>query len=183
VLVRWLKWLLKPLMVILLLPVLGCGGILALLMADSAIRQIPSNVISAVREQGNLAPLPPSATDLKTYGWSSGFSSGRYIRFKAPAQEIEAFLAASPGLKGAKPEHYGPERMYLPYPKEQPRTDEGYEEYRRHQYFSLNGPEWYNPSIRMKGRLYGIPWHGPGYHGQVVIDDELHVVFVYVGYS
>jgi hypothetical protein len=182
-LVRWLKWLLKPLLVILLLPMLGCGGILALLMADSAVRNIPANVISAVREQGDLAPLPPSATEMRTYGWSSGFSSGRYVRFQAEPREIEAFLAASPGLKGRKPERFSSKHMYLPYPKDRARTEEELEASARHDYFSLHGPEWYNPSIRVKGRQYDIPWHGEGYHGEVVVDDEQHIVFIHTSYS
>jgi hypothetical protein len=180
---RWLKWLFKPLIVVLLLPIVGCGGLLGLLLLDSAIRRIPANVIRAAREQGNLAPLPPSATDLRTDGWSTGFSSGRYIRFKATPQEIEGFLGASPGLKGVRPERFHPRHMYVPYPKASPRTDGELEEYAHHSYFSLHGPAWYNPTIRTKGRRYGIPWHGKGYYGEIVVDDVHHVVFVHTGYS
>src|SRR5207249_7924258 len=104
--------------------ILGCAGIMALLVGHAAITQIPSNVIRTAREEGGLGPLPPSATDVRTYGWSNGFASGRYIRFSAPPQEIDAFLAASPGLKGVNPERFSPKHMYLPYPKHTPHSDE-----------------------------------------------------------
>jgi hypothetical protein len=155
-----LKDFLKALLVILLVPILGCGGCIAMLLVDSAVRQIPANVIRAAREQGGLAPLPPSATDVHTDGWSTGFSSARYIRFKAKPQEIEAFLATSPGLKGVSPERFSPKHMYLPYPKHTPNSDEELEESVRHKYFSLNGPSWYNPTIRVTGCRYAISWHG-----------------------
>jgi hypothetical protein len=181
---RWLQWLLKPLVLVSLLPIVGCGGLLGLLLVNSAIRQIPANVIRAVREQGNLAPLPPSATDLHTDAWSTGFSSARHLRFRAKPWEIEAFLAASPGLRGVRPERFSPRHMYLPYPKSSPQTTlEEINEYLHHKHFSLNGPAWYNPTIRTKGRRYEIPWHGPGYWGEVVVDDARHVVFIHTSYS
>jgi hypothetical protein len=184
----WLQWLLKPLIFVLLLPILGCGGLLALLLAASAIDRIPANVMRAAREQGNLAPLPPSATDLRTDGWSNGFSSARYLRFKAKPQEIEQFLAASPGLKGVRPERFHARHMYLPYPAlsswETGKMEEELKEPVRHHYFSLHGlPEWYNPTIRIKGRRYAIPWHDKGYYGEIVVDDVDHEVFICVSYS
>jgi hypothetical protein len=180
---RWLQWLLKPLIVVLLVPIAGCGGLLGLLPLDSAIRRIPANGIHAAREQGTLAPLPPSATGVRTDGWSTGFSSARYIRFKAKPQEIEQFLAASPGLKGVHPERFHARHRYLPYPNSGPRTKEGMDEYLRDKYFSLNGPPWYNPTVRTRGRRYAIPWHGNGYYGEVVVDDVAHVVFIYTSDS
>jgi hypothetical protein len=38
-------------------------------------------------------------------------------------------------------------------------------------------------TIRTKGRRYVIPWHGPGYWGEVVVDDARHVVFIHTSYS
>jgi hypothetical protein len=72
---KWLKRLFKPLFIILALPSLGCAGILALLVVLSVIEGLPSNVTKVVREQGKLAPLPVSASELRTYGGSSFFSS------------------------------------------------------------------------------------------------------------
>src|SRR5689334_21668753 len=100
-------------MIVLLIPIVGCGGILGLLLVDSAIRNISANVIRAAREQGGLAPLPPSATDVQTDGWSNGFSSERHIRFTAKASEIEQFLATSPRLKGVRLERFQPGHQYL----------------------------------------------------------------------
>ena len=180
---RWLQWLLKPLIVILLVPIVGCGGLFGLLLVDSAIRRIPANVIRAARDHGNLAPLPPSAADLQTDGWSTGFSSARYLRFKAKPQEIEQFLAASRGLKGVRPERFYPRHMYLPYPKSSPRMDEEMKDSLHHKHFFTNCPPWYNPTIRVKGRRYEIPWHDKGYYGEVVVDDFSHLVFIQVSYS
>jgi hypothetical protein len=181
---RWLQWLFKPIVVVLLIPIVGCGGLLGLLLLDSALHRIPANVIRAVRVQGGLAPLPPSTTDLRTDGWASIFSSGRYIRFKAMPQEIERFLAASPGLKGVRPERFSPRHRYLPYPgTTRFESVEQVGEYLHHKYFSPSSPAWYNPAIRTKGRRYEIPWHGPGYWGEVVVDDARHVVFIHTSYS
>jgi hypothetical protein len=184
--VRWLKWLLKALVIVHLVPILGCAGIMALLVGHAAITKIPSNVIRTAREEGGLAPLPPSATGIRTDGWSNGFASGRHIRFSAPPREIEAFLAASPGLKGVRPERFHPRHMYIPYPKE-PKDKFGsieeIEESVRHKHFSLNGPAWYNPTVRVRGRRYEIPWRGKAYWGEVVVDDTKHVVFILTSYS
>jgi hypothetical protein len=74
--------------------------------------------------------------------------------------------------------------MYLPYPKaSRGTTEKELKQSVRHQYFSLHGPEWYNPTIRTKGRRYAIPWHDNGYYGEIVVDDVDHVVFICVSYS
>jgi hypothetical protein len=106
-----------------------------------------------------------------------------YVRFKAAPKEIEAFVVASPGLKGVMPERFNPKHMHLPYPKDDQFKKQDPEEYLRHRYFWLRGLDWYDPTIRVKGRRYEIPWHGKGYHGEVVIDDESHIVFIHTAYS
>jgi hypothetical protein len=74
--------------------------------------------------------------------------------------------------------------MYLPYSNAtQFASEKELEESVRHRRFSLNGPPWYNPTIRIKGRRYVIPWHGQGYWGDVVVDDVKHVVFILTSYS
>jgi hypothetical protein len=182
--VRRLPWPLKLLIVILLVPLVGCGGLYGLLLVDSAIHQIPANVIRAAREQGKLAPLPPSATDMQTDGWSNGFASERHLRFKAKPAEIEQFLAASPGLKGVRPERFSPRHMYLPAPDwKGGKTEEELKESGRHKYFYGKHLAWYNPTIRIKGRRYAIPWHDGQYHGEVIVDDVAHMVFIEVSYS
>jgi hypothetical protein len=182
--VRRLPWPLKLLIGILLVPIVGCGGLFGLLLALSAVDQIPANVIRAAREQGKLAPLPPSATDLRTDGWSNGFASERHLRFKAKPVEIEQFLAASPGLKGVRPERFQPKHMYLPSSMKTTFDSlEALEESTRHRYFYPHGPTWYAPAIRVKGRRYEIPWHGGQYHGEVIVDDIAHVVFIETSYS
>ena len=57
------------------------------------------------------------------------------------------------------------------------------DQYVHHKYFYPTGPSWYNPTIRISGRRYAIPWHDQGYHGEVIIDDVSHVVFIQVSYS
>jgi hypothetical protein len=156
--VRRLPWPLKLLIVILLVPLVGCGGLYGLLLVDSAIHQIPANVIRAAREQGNLAPLPPSATDMQTDGWSNGFASERHLRFKAKPAEIEQFLAASPGLKGVRPERFSPRHMYLPAPDwKGGMAEEELKESGRHKYFYGKHLAWYNPTIRIKGAATRSP--------------------------
>jgi hypothetical protein len=140
----------------------------------------PSRAIATAREWGKLAPLPASATEVRAVEYHNLFAGDAFIRFKAPPAEIEAFLAASPGLRGVTAEKFTPKHMFTPYPT----TDDNLDEWTQHRHFSLRQyPPWCDPTIRTKGRRYQIAWHGKAYHGEVMVDDVKHIVFVRTSYS
>jgi hypothetical protein len=75
--------------------VVGAAGVawLAYSLRDSALE--------VTREWGRLDPLPPSARGLTITTHGSMFTREFRITFVAPAEEIHAWLASSPGTREA----------------------------------------------------------------------------------
>jgi hypothetical protein len=73
--------------------------------------------------------------------------------------------------------------MRLTWPKE--RIDEFRSQRDGHEYFTPGSltPEWYCPQIKQRGRRYEIPAEGAHNWGEVIVDDEEHIVFVTVVWS
>lgn len=133
----------------------------------------------AALELGRLADIPQSATDLKIDGTSNLFSSTYYLSFKANPAEIEEFIQNSPGLKGQTPTRFDPERQYLPYPKD---GEEAWDDGNEHFFPSERYP-WFDPTIRTRGRKYVIPQDKHANGGQVIVNDETHVVYIRASHS
>ena len=57
-----------------------------------------ANMIDAALAYGRLAELPPSATEVRAATIGNPFARTFWLRFEADAEEIDAFVAASPGL-------------------------------------------------------------------------------------
>jgi len=152
------------------------------LSANSLYHSLPRVRASEILAYGRLARLPESATDMRTDSWSSPFSGEWFLRFRASPEDIESFLNSSPSLEAQDSVKYTPERMRLSWPKERIQEASPQD---GHEYFipgSLT-PEWYNPQIRQRGRRYNIPAEGFHNWGEVIVDDEEHVVFVKVIWS
>ena len=152
------------------------------LSANSLYRSLPRVMASKILTYGRLARLPESATNLRTDSWSSPFSGEWFLKFRASPEDIESFLNRSPSLEAQDSVKYTPERMRLSWPKERIQEASPQD---GHEYFipgSLT-PEWYNPQIRQRGRRYNIPAEGFHNWGEVIVDDEEHVVFVKVVWS
>jgi hypothetical protein len=145
-------------------------------------RALPASRARAILAYADLARLPPSARHVRSYRWSSPMSGEKFLRFAASAEDIERFLQESPILRGKKCERYSAERMRLPYP-----DDFGREEHFTGStvYFtpSLTAPSWYREEVRGRGRRYEIQPEGDHYPGEVLIDDEEHVVYVHLMFS
>jgi hypothetical protein len=150
--------------------VVGLGLAIVLVVGDLGIRR-------ALR-MGRLANLPRSASQIQAGGSSSRYAATLYLRFVATPEDIERFIADSSGLKGVLPEQFGPEHMYLPYRMHASLGSQA----DRHAYFAELDPRypWFDPTIRGRGRRYVIPPDDRGQRGEVVIDDERHVVFIKV---
>lgn len=118
-----------------------------------------------------LAPLPKSATEVRSYSKVFLFTGINFLRFHASQADIEAFLRESPILKEAK---------CTIYSKDRPRQDE---------YFFLRKavpnitPSWYIPSIRGTGRGYRFWKNRYKYDGKLLVDEEKNLVFVELSFG
>jgi len=138
----------------------------------------------ATLARGELARLPKSATDIRVYMWSSPFSGEEFLRFRATPEDIEKFLKESPILRGAKCRKYSKDRMRLKQPEDYWQRLMEYRE-DQHEYFhpDPSTPDWYKQEIRSPARSYMIRPKRYHYPGEVLIDDEENLVFVYLCFS
>lgn len=140
----------------------------------------------AVLKAGRLAELPESATDIKAKGWSGIFTGEDYLIFCATPEDIKKFIAESPSIKYTEPEIFSSDKMYLPYYEPNDFTDDAdWEAYYKHKYFfpHKDHPEWYDVTIKLKGRKYKIPAFKHHNWGSVIINDETNTVYINVIWS
>jgi len=138
-----------------------------------------SHTLKVTLQLGRLADLPVGANDVRIDGSSNLFTSCYRIRFKATPDEIEAFVACSPGLRGIAVEQFTPEHMYLPSPDFRNGTDaDGHCYYR-----TARDYPWFDPTIRVKGRRFEIPQDHNANYGEVLLNAETQTVFIWVAHS
>lgn len=140
-----------------------------------------------VLSTGRLAPLPSSAIELKAGGWNSLVTGENLIKFRATPEDIEKFIAQSPSIKDTAPEIFSPEHMHLPMPNDPADRNDFEHDYNHEYYYEYDNPDWYKPTIKIKGRLYNIPgdpkYDGAHNMGEVIIDDETNTVYISVVWS
>jgi hypothetical protein len=170
--------------VMLLLPALVLGaGWLALAGHDRSVlgrKYDPVARASRILARAQLADLPPSARGVAVYSWGFMLSGRCYLRFAAEPNDIERFLADSPTLKGVPCQRYSRERMRI-------KCADYHEVSRRsrgdgHEYFyaTSKAPAWYREEIRGAARRYEI---NPGvgiWRGELIADDEPHVIYLHL---
>ncbi|MDY0357677.1 MAG: hypothetical protein RBR19_17475 [Sedimentisphaerales bacterium] len=143
----------------------------------------PSVRAKALLSRAELAPLPESATGIRVYEWSSPFSGEEFLRFSAEPNDVEKFLRESPALQGQEPERFSSERMCLPATDDTGKDWEyrqaGHEIYIPHR----ATPDWYKQKITGPARRYIVQPERYQYPGHVLVDDEEHVVYVYLIFS
>jgi hypothetical protein len=132
---------------------------------------------------GQLAELPESARDVQVYHWSSLFAGQEYLRFSAEPNDIRAFLRQSPILKDKTSRRYKIEPMYRSVPGD-PETAgrQGEAKWKMYPLHS-NGPTWYRPGIDNPARRYEIQPKDYQLPGEVIVDDEQNVIYVYLCFS
>ena len=167
-----------PILAACVLMLLSCSSLASDLTAST------KKTISVALENGRLSELPKSATKIMAYEWGGLFTGEQFIRFEASADDIEKFVSSSPSIKDVKPEYFTAERQLIPYPDEVS-DDFLVNKDRRHEYYfrDRQAPDWFEPTIKMKGREYSIPSKGDHNWGYVIIDDEKHIVFIKVIFS
>ncbi|MBN2130260.1 MAG: hypothetical protein JW741_12230 [Sedimentisphaerales bacterium] len=169
--------------IVLLLPaVVLSAGWLALAMHDYGyFNRVNDTLVRAagVLSQAGLAALPESARDVRVYTKRQPFTADLFLRFEADPEEIERFLADSPGIEGVKCRAYSKEKMRLATADQgetyQPPWVEGDEHFFR----DADTPTWYDDEIRGAGRRYELRSQGGAWLGDLVVDDERHVVCVH----
>ncbi|MDI6451350.1 hypothetical protein [Anaerobaca lacustris] len=143
----------------------------------------PSARAEALLSRARLAPLPASATGIRVYEWSSPFSGEEFLRFAAEPNDVEKFLRESPALQGQEPEHFSAERMRLPTSGNPEKDWEsqvaGHETYVPRPTI----PDWYKQKITGPARRYIVQPERYQYPGHVLVDDEEHVVYIYLIFS
>jgi len=114
-----------------------------------------------------------------TYFWAILLSGHCYLRFAAEPNDIEQFLAASATLKGVACQRYSQERMRIKSVGFQSQPGGPHD---GHEYFhSINTPPpWYEEEIRGAGRRYEIGIRESPWRGELIVDDERHVVYMHL---
>ncbi|MHC4344333.1 MAG: DUF4190 domain-containing protein [Planctomycetota bacterium] len=149
-------------------------GIAISMLLTMLVDSVPSLRARKILRAGRLANLPESATELKAEGWHAGFAGAEFLTFRTTPDQIEKFIADSPGIRGLTPELFTPEHMYLPNGEGDDWTRDP--NYLKHEYFYPDSmPPWWKP-VR-KGRRYRVP-HSQDC--QLIIDDETNTVYIMV---
>ncbi len=162
---HWAIW-----SILALLPVVLFG-------ARSVYHSLPSVRAQQILGTGELASLPQSASAITVYTWWTPFSGEDYLKFRASREDIEAFVAKSPILKGAEYSDYSTARMRLLDRSRNASIDGNGGpdiEYIRHRH---TAPPWYMEEIRWRARRYRIRRTRYKHTGEVIIDQENDVIF------
>jgi hypothetical protein len=125
--------------------------------------------------------LRASARDLAVHIFSHWFGSTLNLRFAAEPNDIERFIEDSPSLKGLSCRTYSRDRMRLAYEDLGDASDDSVRsiDYDHDHFVPRDGaPKWYKEEIRGKGRRYEIKAWGGDWWGELIVDDEQHVVYV-----
>lgn len=151
--------------------------------ARSVYHSLPSVRAEQILGTGELAGLPQSAAAITVYTWSTPFSGEEYLRFQASREDIEAFVANSPILKGAEYSDYSTAKMrLLDGTRKASLGGNGAPdiEYIRHH---QTAPPWYMQEIRWRARRYRIRRTRYKHTGEAIIDQENDVIFVKLVFS
>ncbi len=136
--------------------------------------------VRALLAYAELAPLPEFATGIRFYTWSMPFSGEDFLRFTADPNDIEQFLAESPVLQGQEPDRFSAQRMRLEYAENYWSNPDHPEDANVYYRPDPSKPQWYKSEITGPARKYIV--QPPKYQsqGEVLVDDEINTVYVYL---
>jgi hypothetical protein len=118
-----------------------------------------------VLDRLRLAPLPKSARNIRMYVCRVFMAAEDFLRFEADPNDIERFLAGSPGLAYITPA---------------PLSELGEKRTRTVAYYNSSAPAWYDQTLPDRTRCYNLNAPGGG-TGEIFVHDERHAVYVYWG--
>lgn len=154
-----------------LLPVILIGGY-------AAYCSWPSVRAERVLYNADLAPLPPSACEIKVNLWFTPFSGDGQLRFRATPDDIARFLATSPILRDVQYVRYAGSEVALFYPRDE-RNPMSLEETRERIARDLTRtPVWFVKELEGSMTWYRIDPSGSQTSGTLIVDDDRHVVYV-----
>jgi len=130
--------------------------------------------------RAGLAELPASARDVRVHSWAFMLSGKYTLRFTADPNVIEDFLAASPSLEKVRPRTYSSQRMRLRGAEYAGLRVQSHAQGNEYFMPQRDVPRWYQQEMRGPGRRYEINWYEGKYRGELLVDDEEHIVYVHV---
>jgi hypothetical protein len=151
--------------------ILNASIFLSLLLLLAGCKQSPTRKVQDLLAEAKLSGLPPSATNVSYYRWSSSFAGETYAKFELSLPDLRTFVSNSPGLQGIKPKLYDSNHHHVPSPSSTFEVSVDHDYFDRHSQF----PDWFDMTIRGHGRKYIIPW-GPSMW--VLIDEDKRIVWL-----
>jgi hypothetical protein len=146
-------------------------GLCITLLASGCSRRSDMAEVQELLKAASLAPLPASATNVSYHLWKGVFTAEVCARFQLNADDMRAFLSNSPVLRHTKPRVLDVEHQYLMSGTNTVKDN-------KHEYLGRHPkwPGWFDPSIRVRGRIYE---YYP--HWQIIVDEEKNIVWLHTG--
>ncbi len=151
--------------------ILNASIILSALLLLVGCKQSPTGKVQDLLSQAKLSGLPPSATNVSYYRWSSSFAGETYAKFELSLADLRTFVSNSPSLQGIKPKLYDSNHQHIPSSISDREVSVDHDYFDKHREF----PDWFDMTIRGNGRKYVIPW-GPNM--LVLIDEDKRIVWL-----
>ena len=152
--------------------VIGVASALVVLVYVAPPVPSDAELITRILQMGRLSALPENASNVETGGDATMFQMTLLLRFDAPPDEIDTFLAKSAGLQGIATEVLNPRHMFQPFP-----ADRVGDPAHRH-YLPDPRHTWWDPLVQTQGRYFETEPDADGVATQVIVDDEANTVFV-----
>lgn len=165
--------------VLVLLPVILIGG-------RAVYRSWPSVRAARVLYNADLAPLPPSATEIKVYLWFTPIipmSGEGYLRFRATPDDIEHFLTTSPILRDVEYANDSENQITLFYPRDDRRRLSPEDIRYRISRDLKRAPAWFIKELTGSMMGYYIDPSGSQISGAVIVDEASNLVFVRLSFG
>lgn len=143
--------------------------IYSLFLPDNSVTISDNEKLETSLKMGRLSVLPKNITEFKIANTSNTFSSTYIFKFKSNKQDINKFILESPSLKNQDPKILNVNTNNS--------TSESVLINRNTNF------DWFNPTIKSKGRMYTISVDDKSNYGVVIIDDLENIVYITISHS
>lgn len=123
--------------------------------------------LATVIRRSGVADIPEGATAVQTKVVSNHAAWSAFVKFEASAEEIDAFLAASPGTEGGFQARIGVSEPYVPCTEIRDPTW-----WLQRCWYPVPSAHWWSPTVLIDGRMYELPGSNGYAHGMIIVDDE-----------
>ncbi len=161
---------------------LVAGGLVVLAAVGAVLGTLGTKgKLRAALRLGQLADLPRAASNVHFDGLVRDGRAHYFVTFTASADDIDRFLRTSPGLRTVLAEPLGPQRMSVPRGTVLPTTTSSPAAPGAHVIYD---PEpqfpWFAPNVQTQGRRFVITPGDLTGRGEIIVDDERHIVYIRV---